>query len=163
LRKHEWAGHMDSTLEFSHGYTFFKLAGYRLLLSLSFPFFFSFHFLLYPKLTGPSILGLWTFTLRYFYRVYPHVLLSFLALLFSLISRGIYRVFLGFLKDSLKDWSKLSPLIKMRELWTNGNSWNLPFNGFWGWWFCLGGFLFLGEKDMHFSPSNLGWKIYSPW
>jgi hypothetical protein len=29
LKKHEWEGHMDSIIEFSHGYTFFKFAGYR--------------------------------------------------------------------------------------------------------------------------------------
>jgi hypothetical protein len=29
LKKHEWAGHIDFTLDFSQGYTFSKFFGYK--------------------------------------------------------------------------------------------------------------------------------------
>ena len=94
--------HMDCTLEFSHGYTFSKLASNKLLLPFSFPSFFSFHFLFFSKLARPFMLSLWTFILESFYKVYPHVFLSSLPFYLFLISRGIYRVFLGFLMDLIK-------------------------------------------------------------
>jgi hypothetical protein len=36
----------------------------------------------------------------------------------------------------------------------------LPFNVFLGWWFFLGGLLFLGDKGVYSSSSDLGWNMY---
>ena len=108
---------MDFTLELFHGYTFFKLADYRLLFFLLFSFLLSFLLSFFPKLFRPSMLGFWTFTIGYINKVFPTFVFSFFSLFLGF--------FLDFFVDSLEDWSKLNPFIKMRELWTIVNSWNL--------------------------------------
>jgi len=65
-KKHEWAGHMDSTIGFSQDYTSFKLVGYILLLPFSFPSFFPFPFLFFSKLALAFVLGSYTFIIWFF-------------------------------------------------------------------------------------------------
>jgi len=57
LRNHKWAGHMDSTLELLHSYTFSKLVDYRLLFFLLFFFLLSLSLFVFLKFVRPSMLG----------------------------------------------------------------------------------------------------------
>jgi hypothetical protein len=101
-------------------------------LSLFLPFF-PFHFLFFPKLARPSMLSLWTFTLESLYKVYPHVFFfSFLPLFCSLISKGIYRGFLGLFwwiplktDQNLVLWSKWDCFEKMLTIETFVLQWFL--------------------------------------
>jgi hypothetical protein len=99
---------------------------------LLFFFLFPFHYVFLPKLVRPSMLFSWTFTPESFHNVFLHIF----SLILFLFSRGIYTISQGFLMDSNINWSKLSPLIKMREFWTNINNWNLCPSMVLGWWFC---------------------------
>ena len=82
-----------------------------------FPSFFPFRFLFFPKLACVRLLNLHS-------KVFPKDIYRVFLVFFSslyLIYKGIYSFFM----DSLKDWLKLGPLIKIRELWIKVNSWKL--------------------------------------
>jgi hypothetical protein len=89
--------------------------------------FFSFHYLFLSKFVKPFMLSFWTFTPGFFHSVFLHIFP-----LFFHFAGVIYWILPGFLIDSNIDWSKFSLLIKMREFWTNTNSWNFVLKWFWG-------------------------------
>jgi hypothetical protein len=89
--------------------------------------FFSFHYLFLSKLVKPFMLSFWTFTPGFFHSVFLHIFPPFFH-----FAGVIYWILPGFLLDSNIDWSKFSLLIKMREFWTNINSWNFVLKWFWG-------------------------------